>query len=38
VAPAHALAAASIDARRRPETLEIIEIARLADIFAACKI
>ena len=33
--PAAALAAASIDPRRRPETLEVIEIARLADTFAA---
>ncbi len=32
-----ALAAAGIDPRRRPETLEVIEIARLADIFAAAK-
>jgi 16S rRNA (adenine1518-N6/adenine1519-N6)-dimethyltransferase len=31
------LAAAGIDPRRRPETLEVIEIARLADIFAAAK-
>jgi 16S rRNA (adenine1518-N6/adenine1519-N6)-dimethyltransferase len=35
--PARALAAAGIDPRRRPETLEVIEIARLADIFAAAK-
>lgn len=35
--PAAALAAAGIDPRRRPETLEVIEIARLADIFAAAK-
>ena len=35
--PGGALAAAGIDPRRRPETLEIIEIARLADIFAAAK-
>lgn len=28
------LAASGIDARRRPETLEIVEIARLADTFA----
>ena len=32
-----ALADAGIDARRRPETLEVIEIARLADTFAASK-
>lgn len=35
-APA-ALAAAGIDPRRRPETLEIVEIARLADVFATAK-
>jgi 16S rRNA (adenine1518-N6/adenine1519-N6)-dimethyltransferase len=35
--PAPALSAAGIDPRRRPETLEVIEIARLADIFAAAK-
>jgi 16S rRNA (adenine1518-N6/adenine1519-N6)-dimethyltransferase len=35
--PAGALAAAGIDPRRRPETLEVIEIARLADTFAAGK-
>jgi 16S rRNA (adenine1518-N6/adenine1519-N6)-dimethyltransferase len=32
-----ALDAAGIDGRRRPETLEVIEIARLADIFTAVK-
>jgi 16S rRNA (adenine1518-N6/adenine1519-N6)-dimethyltransferase len=32
-----ALIAAGIDPRRRPETLEVIEIARLADIFATAK-
>jgi 16S rRNA (adenine1518-N6/adenine1519-N6)-dimethyltransferase len=31
------LEAAGIDPRRRPETLEVIEIARLADTFAAAK-
>jgi 16S rRNA (adenine1518-N6/adenine1519-N6)-dimethyltransferase len=31
------LATAGIDPRRRPETLEVIEIARLADTFAAAK-
>jgi 16S rRNA (adenine1518-N6/adenine1519-N6)-dimethyltransferase len=36
--PVRVLAAAGIDSRRRPETLEVIEIARLADIFAAVKI
>ena len=30
-----ALAAAGIDPRRRPETLELAEVARLADVFAA---
>jgi 16S rRNA A1518/A1519 N6-dimethyltransferase RsmA/KsgA/DIM1 with predicted DNA glycosylase/AP lyase activity len=30
-----ALQDARIDPRRRPETLEIVEIARLADVFAA---
>jgi 16S rRNA (adenine1518-N6/adenine1519-N6)-dimethyltransferase len=34
---ATALAATGIDPRRRPETLEVIEIARLADTFAAAK-
>lgn len=37
VSPALALAAAGLDARRRPETLEVIEIARLADVFATAK-
>ncbi len=32
--PGRALAAAGIDPRRRAETLEVIEIARLADTFA----
>jgi 16S rRNA (adenine1518-N6/adenine1519-N6)-dimethyltransferase len=36
-APASALAASGIDPRRRPETLEVIEIARLADAFAAAQ-
>ncbi len=31
------LAAAGIDPRRRAETLEVVEIARLADLFAAAK-
>lgn len=35
--PAVALTATGIDPRRRPETLEVIEIARLADTFAAAK-
>lgn len=35
--PAGALTAAGIDPSRRPETLEVIEIARLADTFAAAK-
>ena len=37
VTPASALAASSIDPRRRAETLEVIEIARLADTFATAK-
>jgi 16S rRNA (adenine1518-N6/adenine1519-N6)-dimethyltransferase len=37
VNPADVLAAAGIDRRRRPETLEIVEIARLADLFATAK-
>jgi 16S rRNA (adenine1518-N6/adenine1519-N6)-dimethyltransferase len=32
-----ALADAGVDPRRRPETLEVIETARLADIFAAAR-
>jgi len=32
---AAALAAASIDARRRPETLQLVELARLAEFFAS---
>ncbi len=35
--PAGALEATGIDPRRRPETLEVIEIARLADTFAAAN-
>ena len=35
--PAGALAATGIDPRRRPETLEVIEIARLADTFTAAN-
>ena len=35
--PAAVLAAAGIDPTRRPETLEVIEFARLADTFAAAK-
>jgi len=37
VESAQALAAAGLDPRSRPETLEVIEIARLADTFAASK-
>jgi 16S rRNA (adenine1518-N6/adenine1519-N6)-dimethyltransferase len=37
ISAAAAAAAAAIDPRRRPETLEVIEIARLADTFAAAK-
>jgi len=33
--PARALAAAGIDGRRRPETLSIAELLRVADVFAA---
>lgn len=36
--PAGILAAAGIDPTRRPETLEVIEFARLADTFAAAKV
>jgi 16S rRNA (adenine1518-N6/adenine1519-N6)-dimethyltransferase len=32
-----ALTAASIDPRRRPETLQLIELARLADVFTSRK-
>jgi 16S rRNA (adenine1518-N6/adenine1519-N6)-dimethyltransferase len=32
--PRHALAATDIDPRRRPETLQLTELARLADYFA----
>jgi 16S rRNA (adenine1518-N6/adenine1519-N6)-dimethyltransferase len=32
---AEALETAGLDARRRPETLQIVELARLADVFAA---
>ena len=35
--PGPILTAAGIDPRRRPETLEIVEIARLADLFATAK-
>ena len=34
---ARVLTTAGIDPRRRPETLEVIEIARLADTFAAAN-
>jgi 16S rRNA (adenine1518-N6/adenine1519-N6)-dimethyltransferase len=37
VAASPVLASIGIDPRRRPETLEVIEIARLADTFAAVK-
>ena len=37
VDPADALASTGIDHRWRPETLEVVEIARLADTFAASK-
>ena len=32
---AAALARADIDSRRRPETLQLVELARLADVFAS---
>jgi 16S rRNA (adenine1518-N6/adenine1519-N6)-dimethyltransferase len=35
LAAAEALAAARLDGRRRPETLQLIELARLADVFAS---
>lgn len=35
IPPARALREAGIDPKRRPETLEIVEMARLADVFAA---
>lgn len=37
IEPSDVLADAGIDPRRRPETLEVIEMARLADTFAASK-
>jgi 16S rRNA (adenine1518-N6/adenine1519-N6)-dimethyltransferase len=37
VPPAEALRRADVDPRRRAETLEIVEIARLADVFAAAN-
>ncbi len=33
--PLAALTEAGIDPRRRPETLQLVEVARLADVFAA---
>jgi 16S rRNA (adenine1518-N6/adenine1519-N6)-dimethyltransferase len=33
--PAAALSAVGIDPRRRPETLQLTELARLADYFAS---
>ena len=35
--PAATLESAGIDPRRRAETLEVIEIARLADLFSTAK-
>ena len=32
---AGALAAAALDPQRRPETLQLVELARLADVFAS---
>ena len=37
VAPSRALMEAGIDPRRRPETLEVTELAALADFFAAAR-
>jgi 16S rRNA (adenine1518-N6/adenine1519-N6)-dimethyltransferase len=34
---ARALQLAALDSRRRPETLQLVEIARLADVFAAAS-
>lgn len=34
---AEVLAAAGLDARRRPETLQLVELARLADVFASTR-
>jgi 16S rRNA A1518/A1519 N6-dimethyltransferase RsmA/KsgA/DIM1 with predicted DNA glycosylase/AP lyase activity len=35
VAPAAALERAGIDPRRRPETLDLVELARLSDVFVS---
>ncbi len=37
LAAPQALEAAGIDARRRPETLQLVELTRLADVFASAK-
>jgi 16S rRNA (adenine1518-N6/adenine1519-N6)-dimethyltransferase len=37
VSAGDALAAAGVDGRRRPETLQLIELARLADVFASAS-
>lgn len=37
LSPAEALSRAGIDARRRPETLEMVDFAGLADVFAAAS-
>ena len=37
VPPGAALAAAGLDGRRRPETLQLEELARLADVFASAS-
>jgi 16S rRNA (adenine1518-N6/adenine1519-N6)-dimethyltransferase len=37
LSPAAALARASIDPRRRPETLDLTELARLADVYAPAE-
>ena len=35
--PGEALSRAGLDGRRRPQTLEMVELARLADVFASAK-
>ena len=35
VDPVTALTEAGIDGQRRPETLQLVELARLADVFAS---
>ena len=38
LSPGEALAQAEVDGRRRPETLQLVELARLADVFASAPI